>query len=731
MPFKVILMNMILCTTLMAGIGPQPKPEAPLVQDLNPKTLRSKLSASKGLDRELLTFSLGVAYFNTQKWNEAFSTLNTLPNIKFLDRHIKYFKSASAINIFNDEGHLKKALEDMYYLDARGGATSEDTKQYASKAEFKLALIKARAGDYISALDLLSRSRRNNYSNLESEFELAKLFMNWDKKLSRELMLELYKRFGERSLPYFNKLNQEERAKLELAILAIKENGAGAGQEIRKEEDKQALFEAIRTEMNKRNDGDFKSLSIEYLRKYNKPSDRKKYYSSFSSFIEELIYSKRRSASFVSNILEHYDRDYLEKLALKLWQKSDWKNTEYVLKMLSRKYPYYDKGIFLTASFYEDTDRRSKALDNYKLLIDEFSQSYYYQRSLFKYGWLKMLDGDNRTCSEVYSRYLAEGGDSYDWSITPAMYFRSRCLAGISKKEESTELKKELISRYPFSFYALIAMDELGMDIVKSLDESIKPKVYSEDAISPQDVYTINTASRLVRAGVFEWARKELGTINLDRLNAEYLELVSDMFRYANMHDMAFIAAGKLLLNLKGYNSIEHAQAHFPQPYMELVDNFSKTTGVEPFVIFAIMKRESAFNKDAVSKAGALGLMQLMPYTAERVEPGVDSSKLKDAETNVRLASLYLKKLFEKYKGNLVYIAAAYNAGEESLDRWVKWYGSKMDKVEFIENIPYMETRAYVKSVVANYYMYNALYLKKKVDFDDLMSMDLKTGERR
>jgi len=575
----------------------------------------------------------------------------------------------------------------------------------------------------------LSRARRNSYSNLASEFDLAKYFMNWDKKLSRELILELYKRFGEKVYPYFNKLSEQERAKLEMAIVAIKENGAAAIQEAKKEDEKLRLVEAINTAMNKGNDGDFKSLSIEYLRKYNNAPDRKKYYSAYSGFLENLIYTKRRSASFISNILEHCDRDYLEKMALKLWQRSDWKNTEYVLKMMNKKFPYYEKGIFLMASFYEDTDKRSKALDNYKFIIDEFPQSFYYQRSLFKYGWLKMLDGDNRTCADTYAKYIEEGGDNYDWAITSAMYFRSRCLNSISNKDEALELKKELISKYPFSFYALIAMDEMGMDVVKSLDESIKPKVYNEDSISPQDVYAINTASRLIRAGVLDWARKELGSINLDRLNAEYLELVSDMFRFSNMHDMAFIAAGKLLLNLKGYNSIEHAQAHFPQPYMDLVANFSKTTGVEPFVIFAIMKRESAFNKDAVSRSGALGLMQLMPYTAERFEPGLDQKKLKDAETNVRLASLYLKKLFEKYDGNLIYIAAAYNAGEESLDRWVKWYGSKLDKIEFIENIPYMETRAYVKSVVANYYMYNALYHKRKVDFDEVMNIDLKTGD--
>ena len=78
----------------------------------------------------------------------------------------------------------------------------------------------------------------------------------------------------------------------------------------------------------------------------------------------------------------------------------------------------------------------------------------------------------------------------------------------------------------------------------------------------------------------------------------------------------------------------------------------------------------------------------------------------------------------ERYDGNLVYVLASYNAGEEALDRWVEWYGKKLDEVEFIENVPYMETRNYIKSVISNYYMYNALYSVKDLKFEDLTKMN-------
>ena len=714
---------------LNASESPTPKAVEPLVQELNVRVVRAAVAKSQGVDRQLLEFALGVSYFKEDKWKESYNKFKSLPTIKYLDKHIKYFKSVSAVNIFEDETHLKEALNDIYYLDGRGGVTSEDLGQYKAKAEFKIALIRAKAKDYISSLDYLSRARKNNYSNLESEFSIYKMYAAWNAKLSREFMLELYKRFGNKTKQYFDKLPQKERTVLENAIggISIKEQETVA--EIQQQTKQIELSNSIKLSMDEKDYSDFRSLLEEYLRNYNRPPYNRDFYSKYAPFMEEGIFAGKQSASYFDDVISRCDKDYIEKLALRLWQRSDWKNSEHVLNILVKRFPLYDKGMFLLASFYEDIDKKSKAKSYYKNIIEEFSQGAYYQRSLFKYAWLEMLSGDYRTCSDTYSRYLLEGGESYDWAITAAMYFQSKCLAKQSKNQDADAVKAELISRYPFSFYSLLSMDELGIDVVKSLEESIKSQTYTEDAVSPADVYSINTASLLIRAGVLDWARKELGSLNLDRLSSEYLEIVSDLYRYANMHDMAFIAAGKLLLNLKGYSSREHAQTHFPKPYMELVDNFSKTTGVEPFVIFAIMKRESAFNKDAVSRSGALGLMQLMPYTASRFDPAVDKKDLKDAETNLRLASLYLKKLFEKYNGNLIYIAAAYNAGEESLDRWRKWYGSKLSDVEFIENIPYLETRAYVKSVISNYYMYNALYLNKKVDFKDVMRIDLKKGE--
>lgn len=131
--------------------------------------------------------------------------------------------------------------------------------------------------------------------------------------------------------------------------------------------------------------------------------------------------------------------------------------------------------------------------------------------------------------------------------------------------------------------------------------------------------------------------------------------------------------------------------------------------------VYAIMRQESMFQIDAVSPAGARGLMQLMPGTARDVarDLGVDYSATKlvsDASYNALLGSTYLGKQLDRYNGSLVLAAAAYNAGPGNANKWIKAYGDPrtagVDPVVWVERIPFQETRTYVKRVLGNYLVY-------------------------
>jgi soluble lytic murein transglycosylase len=141
----------------------------------------------------------------------------------------------------------------------------------------------------------------------------------------------------------------------------------------------------------------------------------------------------------------------------------------------------------------------------------------------------------------------------------------------------------------------------------------------------------------------------------------------------------------------------------YPRPYAQIVADASKETGVPGDWLYAIMRQESLFRRDAVSRADARGLMQMQPATATAVarrwnlpNPGRDS--LFDPAVAVKLGSLYAHELLERYQGQLDQTLAAYNAGPVSVARWMPPRTLAADI--WIENIPYTETRGYVQHIV-------------------------------
>ncbi len=135
---------------------------------------------------------------------------------------------------------------------------------------------------------------------------------------------------------------------------------------------------------------------------------------------------------------------------------------------------------------------------------------------------------------------------------------------------------------------------------------------------------------------------------------------------------------------------------------------------VDTAFVHAIIRQESRFKSNAVSSAGAKGLMQLMPATAKQTAQKLKIKNknlpLHDPKTNVQLGSAHLKELLDRYNGSMILAAAAYNAGAHAVDKWISQYGDPrqpgVDVVDWVELIPYAETRNYVQRVRENYYCY-------------------------
>ncbi|MZP29868.1 transglycosylase SLT domain-containing protein [Heliobacterium undosum] len=152
----------------------------------------------------------------------------------------------------------------------------------------------------------------------------------------------------------------------------------------------------------------------------------------------------------------------------------------------------------------------------------------------------------------------------------------------------------------------------------------------------------------------------------------------------------------------------------YPVPHKALIMKYASEYQMDPYLVTAIIRRESKFLPWAESERGARGLMQLMPQTAEWIAGqiplrGYTPEMLHDPETNIRMGCWYLANLKQEFYGNIPLTIAAYNGGRGNVRQWLreqKWTG----KEQTLELIPFPETRAYVKGVLHDYSMYHQLY---------------------
>ncbi|HMN69553.1 MAG TPA: transglycosylase SLT domain-containing protein [Bdellovibrionales bacterium] len=254
-------------------------------------------------------------------------------------------------------------------------------------------------------------------------------------------------------------------------------------------------------------------------------------------------------------------------------------------------------------------------------------------------------------------------------------------------------------------------------------DEKFEASSFKDPAMRAR----IDVAQSLIDLGLPGLARWELWEVERHTRNPQYLRMLMSAYegigsynRSASISELNFgrererdgIEGGKALW-----------QAMFPMAYKPLVEKSASKATVPSEWVWAIMRAESLYKSDVISPVGAKGLMQLMPYTANNLtrlngEDNVDSNALLQADTNIRLGAQYLGRLQAKFKGQLPLVAAAYNAGPHRVDSWLVNFGH-LEMDEFVEHIPFLETRNYVKKVVRNNTFYRRLYAKdvKPVDY--------------
>lgn len=195
----------------------------------------------------------------------------------------------------------------------------------------------------------------------------------------------------------------------------------------------------------------------------------------------------------------------------------------------------------------------------------------------------------------------------------------------------------------------------------------------------------------------------------LKHVNPNELQAINYLAHHWKQHNMAIIGAAKN----KDWDNIE---IRFPTPHKAPVMSSSTQNKIDPAWIYGIMRRESAFSREIRSPVGATGLMQLMPKTAKFIGRKIGVSRhiyqdLTSASSNIQLGSAYLSYLYQKYNNNQIIATAAYNAGPKRVDSWLP--ASPLPADQWVDSIPFTETRKYVKAVSEYTIIFQSLLNKK------------------
>jgi len=281
-------------------------------------------------------------------------------------------------------------------------------------------------------------------------------------------------------------------------------------------------------------------------------------------------------------------------------------------------------------------------------------------------------------------------------------YWRARALEALGLEEDAAALYAETAKGR--GYYSFLSAERLGVPYrfaASSLRASKREltKLKKTDAMQRAREWWYLGESELAMR---EW-RLALKDASKERWKAA-AELASDW----QWHDRVIQAA-----YMSG--EIDALERRFPIAFERAVATMSKESGLPSSLIWSIIRQESAFNSQAVSSAGARGLMQLMPATAREVAGQNNvSGDLFDPDTNIRLGSLYLGKLVERFDQNHAIAAAAYNAGPHRVARWLERQPFEQADI-WIESIPFEETRRYVQQVMAFTVVYDWRQSRKPV----------------
>jgi soluble lytic murein transglycosylase len=384
------------------------------------------------------------------------------------------------------------------------------------------------------------------------------------------------------------------------------------------------------------------------------------------------------------------------------------------LNEIADRYPgtgYALRSLSLLADLYESAGNVDESRAIYERITEQYAGSRTAPRVRYRLGILAFLEGDYVTARKHFDR-LRSSSRWTDWKIR-ATYWAARTRAAGQPPQDTAEAERLLRvvqSRDPYGYYGLLAAERVGIDPWDDLRPGPEPAPV--DAEVEEKLAVIGMLNRAGLHGEAQDLLAEIAALR-PRQPEELLGLSSALAKHGFGRE-AVMMGWRAHSRVRGLWSASVLRAVYPFAYADIIFAESEAQRIDPYWVAAIARQESAFEADAVSRAGARGLLQLMPETGKwwAGRLGIRDYRpnlLFHPETNIHMGTAYYADLMRRY-GDIQLSLIAYNAGPTRARRWRERPEFAIDSELFAERIPFSETRTYVRNVQAHFKIYSHLY---------------------
>jgi soluble lytic murein transglycosylase len=386
---------------------------------------------------------------------------------------------------------------------------------------------------------------------------------------------------------------------------------------------------------------------------------------------------------------------------------------------------WLEQALLSAANMYLLKPDYDHAIDFYREIGERFSSGSLAPSAHWKAAWLAFRQGRVEEARRDFEQQIARYPSSPQASA--AIYWRARIAEDDKDIPRAWACYQRLSQRFANYYYSDLARERMmqlkrpavipEFPLLDHLPPIILSSAHAALPALPSDDIRLGKARLLQNAALYDFAARELQSA-ADQ-GADWAAI--EMARMYTQGGLYFQALRTLKRTVPSYFSVEldalprpYWESLFPRAYWTDLEKFALDNGLNPFLVASLIRQESEFNPGAVSRTNALGLMQLMPATAKNVARqlgirGFSNSQLLVPSSNLRLGMRHFRELLDRFDGKPEYALAAYNAGASRVDSWLMM-GNYRDAVEFVESIPFTETREYVQAIMRNASVYRRLY---------------------